>query len=266
MKKKVFGIIIAIVAVVAIAGYIIDVSKAKKEEPKPPISIQEEDKEPVKENEPIASTGDKAIQGTKNENVSNPVPSPTAEPTSKKEANNLKSDFSNAIFIGDSITYGFTQAGNNPVPKENVYAKIGGHVFEGAKFLGSDKELIQRRCKGSVDYVFIMFGANDYGYEMNSYKSGYKQLIHTVRGMFPNTKIVVQSVMPMSDTNDEPNRSAEPDKLNKVVKEISKEENVQYLDILSSIPNLKQMHVPDGLHFKAELYPLWVNVIKNNVV
>lgn len=266
MKKKVFGVIMVIVAVVSITWYIIDVSKTKKEEPKTETAIQkEEDTEPVKESEPTTSTDDKDVQEIKNENTSSPIPAPTAEPTSKKEANKIKSDFSNAIFIGDSITYGFTQAGNNPIPKENVYAKIGGHVFEGTKFLGNDKELIKNRCKGSVDYVFIMFGANDYGYEMSNYKTWYKQLIQTVKGMFPDAKIVIQSVMPMNDTSNEPNRSAEPDKLNKVVQEISKEENVQYLDVANSIPNLKQMHVSDGLHFKAELYPLWTDVIRKNV-
>lgn len=261
--KVMVGILILAVMIVSI-GCVVKNTVVKQVEPTI-VSTKDDDVEEVEKTPEVVENIPK--QEVKEEVVSVATTvKPIQDNTPKEKVSKLKDDFSNAIFIGDSITFAYTQVGNTPVPKQNVYAKIGGHVFEGVKFLGNDKNLIQNRCNGSVDYVFIMFGANDYGYEMNSYKSGYKQLIHSVRGMFPNAKIVVQSVMPMNNVSSEPNRSAEPDKLNKIVKEIAKEENVQYLDVAGNIPNANQLHVEDGLHFKADLYPLWVNVIKNNVI
>lgn len=178
----------------------------------------------------------------------------------------LKDDFSNAIFVGDSITYGFIQTNNTPISKNNVYAKIGSHTFEGVKLLGNNADLIKSKSNGNVDYVFIMYGANDYGYDMSDYKRWYKELITHIKTMFPSAKIIVQSVLPIQNTSSEPNRSSQPQKLNKVVKEIAKEENVQYLDVAGNIYNINSLHMEDGLHFKAELYPLWVKVIKENVI
>lgn len=190
------------------------------------------------------------------------TPKDTVTPT--PYSHNINPDFSNVIFIGDSITYGFINAHNTPVDKDHVYAKIGAHVFEGSKLLGDNSELITNRCNGSVDYVFLMFGANDYGYNMSVYKNWYKGLIEYIKNMFPNAKIVLQSVMPMNSTNEEPKRDQEPKKLNNIVKTVAIEENVNFMDVSKSIANARKLLAADGLHFKPELYPLWISVIKNN--
>lgn len=176
----------------------------------------------------------------------------------------IKADFSNVIFVGDSITYGFKKSHNTAVNQGHVYAKIGAHVYEGAQLLGDNSNIIRSRCNGSVDYVFLMFGANDFGYDMNSYQKWYKELIESTKKMFPEAKIILQSVMPMKSTNDQPQRNLEPQKLNKIVKAVAGEENVKYLDVSNSIPNATNLLLSDGLHFKSELYPLWISVIKNN--
>ncbi|WP_088187352.1 GDSL-type esterase/lipase family protein [Desulfosporosinus sp. FKA] len=177
----------------------------------------------------------------------------------------IKADFSNVIFVGDSITYGFKKSHNTVVKQDHVYAKIGAHVYEGAKLLGDNSNIIRSRCNGSVDYVFLMFGANDFGYDMRSYQKWYKELIESTKKMFPESKIILQSVMPMKSTLDQPQRNLEPQKLNKIVKAVAAEEDVTYLDISKSIPNATNLLLSDGLHFKSELYPLWIAVIKNNV-
>lgn len=194
----------------------------------------------------------------------------TTRNTASKNLNNnnnkkktINADFSNVIFIGDSITYGFIRAHNTPVKNDHVYAKIGAHVFEGSKLLGYDINLIKKRCNGSVDYIFIMFGANDYSYDMKSYKIWYEDLVDHIQEMFPKAKIILQSVMPMKSTVKEPTRDQEPEKLNNVVKNIANEEKVQYIDISESIPDAYKYFLADGLHFKPELYPLWINVIRS---
>ncbi|KUO78406.1 MAG: hypothetical protein APF81_16905 [Desulfosporosinus sp. BRH_c37] len=189
---------------------------------------------------------------------------PTLLPTPTPATHNIKPDFSNVIFIGDSITFGFINAHNTPVEKDHVYAKIGAHVFEGSKLLGDNSKMITDRCNGSVDYVFLMFGANDYGYNMNAYKNWYKELIKYIKQMFPNSKIVIQSVMPMNSTAKEPNRNQEPQKLNYIIKAVAIEEDVQFMDVSKFIPNAKKMLLEDGLHFKPELYPLWITAIVNS--
>lgn len=197
--------------------------------------------------------------------ISKPIVESRSLPTlPMPRMHNIESDFSNVIFIGDSITFGFIKANNTPIEKDHVYAKIGAHVFEGSKLLGNNIDLITNRCNGSVDYVFLMFGANDYGYNIKSYKTWYKELINHVRKMFPNAKIILQSVMPMKSTTKEPNRSQEPQKLNKIIKSIAMEENINYMNISDGIPNVQNLLVADGLHFKSELYPLWITEIRKN--
>ncbi|AFM39482.1 lysophospholipase L1-like esterase [Desulfosporosinus acidiphilus SJ4] len=184
---------------------------------------------------------------------------PTPEHSSK-----IKADFSNAIFVGDSITFGFKNSHNTPVKQDHVYAKIGAHVYEGIGLLGDNSDLIKSRCNGSVDYVFLMFGANDYGYDAKSYKQWYKELVEHSKKMFPDAKIILQSVMPMKSTPEQPQRNLEPEKMNRVVKTVAADENVKYLDVSQSIANAKSLLLADGLHFKPELYPLWISVIKAN--
>lgn len=197
--------------------------------------------------------------------LTQPMPMPNQNSiTEVRSAQSIRSDFSNAIFIGDSITYGFLKAPNTPVQKDHIYAKIGAHVFEGVKLLGNNTDLISSRCDGSVDYIFIMFGANDYGYDTNSYKKWYKDLVKHTKEMFPNAKIVLQSVMPMMSTSREPGRNLQPEKLNKVVKMVAAEENVNYLNLAKNINNARSFLLADGLHFKPDLYPLWIDVIRNN--
>lgn len=184
---------------------------------------------------------------------------------SEKIKPTLKANFSNAIFVGDSITYGFVQAGNTPVNKNNTYAKIGSHTWEGKNLLGSNKNVIESRLGNQVDYIFIMYGANDFGYDMNTYKKWYKELIIHIKTMFPEAQIILQSVMPMENTQSDNSRSSQPIRLNEAVKTIAKEENVRYLDVAGSIYNIRALHVADGLHFKSDLYPLWLQVIKDNI-
>jgi hypothetical protein len=209
-------------------------------------------------NNNLADTFPEKTSKTLVESRSLPILSP------KPHIYNLKSDFSNAIFIGDSITFGFTKANNTPIKKDHVYAKIGAHVFEGSELLGENNEVITKRCNGSVDYVFLMFGANDYGYDLKSYKAWYEELIEHIKKMFPDARIVLQSVMPMKGTAKEPQRALEPEKLNRIVKTIAIEENTKFINISESIPNVHNLLLADGLHFKPELYPLWLAVIKSN--
>ncbi|MDP4126833.1 MAG: GDSL-type esterase/lipase family protein, partial [Bacillota bacterium] len=187
-----------------------------------------------------------------------PLLSPTS--TSTTHTINIKPDFSNVIFIGDSITFGFIKSANTPVNKDHVYAKIGAHVYEGSKLLGNNSELITKRCNGSVDYIFLMFGANDFGYNMSDFKKWYTELINDTKKMFPNANIVIQSVMPMNSTHEKPNRDQEPQKLNNVIKTIATAEHIKFLDVSTSIPNARNLLEADGLHFKKELYPLWLSV------
>ena len=178
--------------------------------------------------------------------------------------NKIKKDFSNVIFLGDSITFGFMKANNTPVLKDHVYAKIGAHVFEGTQLLGDDSELIENRCNGAVDYVFIMFGANDYGYSLSDYQDWYSQLVEHIKLMFPGARIVLQAVLPMNSTAQEPERNQEPAKLNTIVRSVAAKEQVQYLELVKDIPGIRKLLLTDGLHYKPQLYPLWVKALEEN--
>ena len=177
--------------------------------------------------------------------------------------NDYKEVFKDSLFLGDSITdslsfYEF-------VDKSNVVAKFG-LTAKGAK------DEIQGIIKINPKNIFIMFGMNDIltGEDSNKFANNYAELIQDVKEKLPNTKIYIQSILPVDSKvkDKKPLLTNENiDKFNQVLEDVANNENVEYLNIRTILEKNENLLEPDGIHVKYKFYKLWLDyLIENNIV
>lgn len=192
-----------------------------------------------------------------------------------KDIENVKVDknyFSDAVFIGDSRTEGFVI--NTGVCDGYAIASKGLNV----------KSVFDKQCiKDENTYVtaidairtksynkaYLMFGINETGWEYSDiFIDYYKKIIEEIKTDNPNAKIYVQSILPVSksvsDSSSYINRSR-INEYNNLIKSMSEDENVYYLDVYNSIAD-KDGYLPDdassdGIHLNREYCLKWLDYL-----
>lgn len=171
--------------------------------------------------------------------------------------NDYKDIFKNSVFLGDSITdslsfYKFLE-------KSNVVAKFG---LTAKKAVDEIPNIVNKDPKS----IFIMFGMNDMiiNDDSQKFKNDYLELIQAIREQLPNAKIYINSILPV-DSKAKNKKSAltneNIDKFNEVLKKLSKDENIEYLNIASIFDDNTDLFEPDGIHIKYKFYKLWLDFI-----
>lgn len=157
------------------------------------------------------------------------------------------------VFIGDSLTEG----GNfEKVLKGSKNAGIGGD------YIYSIEDVVPIVAGYNPRKVYLMTGTNslrDYSCEECVYQ--YKSLIKLITTTLPNAEIVVESVLPVSYTNQKIVR------FNDFVKSVCAEYGLRYVDLYSmySVGGLLPLTVTeDGVHLSPSGYNKWYEFIKND--
>lgn len=157
------------------------------------------------------------------------------------------------VFMGDSLTEG----GNfEKVLKGSKNAGVGGD------YIYSTEDVIPIVVNYNPRKIYLMIGTNslrDYPYEDCEYQ--YKNLIKLLTKIFPNTEIVVESVLPKSFTDDKIVR------FNEFLKSVCAEYGLRYIDLYSkySVGGLLPPTVTvDGVHLSPSGYNKWYEFIKND--
>ncbi|NMF62329.1 G-D-S-L family lipolytic protein [Brasilonema octagenarum UFV-OR1] len=121
--------------------------------------------------------------------------------------------------------------------------------------------------------LFLMIGINDF---INAHKSveqtltGYKQILTELRNQTPNTKVFLQSVLPV---NNQVTRYWQDNKnvwqLNLQLREVAKEFSYEYIDVFSHLSDsqnqLDTRYTQDGLHLNGQGYLMWKQAIEKYV-
>lgn len=191
-------------------------------------------------------------------NISNDINTieKTTQPSSFKEI------FKDDIFLGDSITKGLAEY--NFLEDQNVHAKIGISTLK-------VNDLVDEAIALKPKNVYILCGINDMDGTLNKarFTSHYRQLVRNVKGKLPGSKVYVQSILPISARAEENApyiKNSQISEYNEIIKEIARSENVNYININSIVNDANEnLHEPDGIHFKASFYPLWLNYLKNSI-
>lgn len=274
-KKKVAAVIFIII--LCLVMLILNISKKNNENTKydEKTNISEEiPKNEIKENlinEEIEDVIEIPIVNDKKEEAQD-----LEELKENNTSNNERTFGNNVAFIGDSRTQAFLMyAGvNEAIDYTNVGLMVDTAVTK--KFVKADKgekvTILEDMAKRNIDTVYIMLGVNELGWRYsNIFIDKYGKLIDLIRQINPNCEILVQSIIPLTKTksdNDDIYKNERVKEYNDLLKEMSKEKNVKYIDVASVLSNnngdLPEEASTDGVHLNKEYCIKWLDYLKKN--
>jgi lysophospholipase L1-like esterase len=164
------------------------------------------------------------------------------------------------IFIGNSITNGceWAELFNNKKIKDR---SIPGDNSSGIL------NRIDKIAKFTPQKIFLMIGINDlsWGIKIDSVIHNYVNIIKRIKFLSPETKIYIQSILPV---NDDFENASNKDviELNSKIKDVVGEYDLTYIDIysylLDSSGKLSKEYSNDGLHLLGAGYLKWKNIVE----
>lgn len=169
------------------------------------------------------------------------------------------------MFLGNSIT----EMGN--------WKKVTGDTTVVNRGIGGDITFgVLKRLKDVTDRkpskLFILLGINDIGKDIPDavIADNYLKIVKEIHTKCPETKIYVQSVLPLNPTL--PHFPQHYDKedhvlsVNKLLKANAKVGDYTFVDIfhlfLDANQRLESQYTIEGLHLKPEAYVVWVDYLK----
>lgn len=161
-----------------------------------------------------------------------------------------KEKFASSVVMGDSITEGFSEY--DVLNASSVVSKIGVHLNELDEQVQQVKEL-------DPQVIFLAYGMNDVistAGDTDQFLEEYETLVDQLREEVPNAHIYVNSIFPVTDSavKKEP-ELAQISEYNTALKGMCDEMQVGFIDNTELVED--QYYEEDGVHFKAEFYPIW---------
>ena len=184
----------------------------------------------------------------------------------KSQFEKLPKSESDIIMLGDSIT------------DEGEWTELLGFNVKNRGISGDTIERILHRLNTILEskpkQIFLMIGINDLVNEGKSVAATleeYKKILRNFHEETPNTKVFVQSVLPVNNKLNlywQDNNNIL--KLNSGLKKLAKEFNYEYIDIFSlllgSENQLDAQYTVDGLHLNGQAYLVWKAVIEKYMI
>ena len=172
-----------------------------------------------------------------------------------------KEYFKEDLFIGDSITeelkyYKFLY-------DNNVFSKIGLNTDTLRKLIPDEDFGIEPKN------IYLMMGLNDSVFVKTEekFKERYLAMLDALEAKFPNAKIYLQAIFPVSKALDEKEdarvNNTKINSFNEVIKTIASERGLYYLDFSYLLKENEDYFEPDGMHLKSKFHKVWLNEVKN---
>lgn len=182
--------------------------------------------------------------------------------------------FNRSAFIGDSRTEGFllynglTRAGNYGVKALTV----DGFFQKAAITNGSGEKITVAEAIQNKEYdtFYIMFGMNELGWASEkTFIAKYGQVIDTIRRYHPDSKIVVQSILPVSaekSASDPIHNNPKIVHYNQLIEQMCAEKSVDYFNVAARFMDdegaLFAEASTDGIHLNKKYCNLWMDYLK----
>ena len=185
---------------------------------------------------------------------------PRVTPTSKPVINtNLSlSDCRNmfrekrAMVAGDSMAEGLTAY--EVLDNENV-------VWYRGRRIDNMNEDMDKIVSYQPNYLFLTYGSNDLELwvgNVSSFINSYRNTLSYIRNTLPNTKIIINSILPVSEEALRKNNAYSYQELfNNELKKLAEEENISFLENSSFLYERENPFSTDGVHPKGFYYSLW---------
>ena len=180
--------------------------------------------------------------------------------------------FDRSIMIGNSMVDGFRSWADMP----NIRYVFGTGATVANAIGGLDLSPLTLNASDYYNNVFLMFGLNEIGTDVNSFVQHYKRLVDFVREHQTKANIIIVSVTPVTRQVDEdPNEVQKMDRIrifNAALQEFCLDQNCWYLDIYNMMLDSNgylsgdYAFVGDGKHFEKSGYVAWANYMKLHYV
>jgi lysophospholipase L1-like esterase len=163
------------------------------------------------------------------------------------------------VFLGDSITQNcnWEELFNNT---DVLNRGIGGNTSEGV--IEGLNNIIELKPKK----IFIMIGVNDFYLNKSTdyLIKNYDKILSTLENSLPNTKIYVESMLPVNNTSIESSKIID---FNKKLEKLSSNKNIEYINLFDLYKNsndmLNEKYTFDGTHLNGQGYLIWKGVVEN---
>ena len=169
------------------------------------------------------------------------------------------------VFLGNSITDGgeFNELfGRDDVKNRGIRSDI---------ITGVEKRIGQV-TGGRPAKIFLLIGINDISHGLNVDELGkrYSRLVRLIREQSPDTRLYIQSVMPINNSFNRYKNLQGKEKtirdFNKKIQEIANEQGAEYIDLWPVLQdaggNLRSELTNDGLHLNGRGYRIWTDLLK----
>ncbi|UYX55277.1 GDSL-type esterase/lipase family protein [Bacillus thuringiensis] len=177
--------------------------------------------------------------------------------SSNLDTSTFKSIFKTSVFLGDSITDGLHDL--DILDEENIISGIG-------KSIGDAQKNVEQVANQKPDNIFILLGLCNLAETKESTVTQYSQLIQKIKEKLPDTKINILSITPVTpERTQKEERYKNINDFNEGFKMIAKKEQVNFIDLSPMFKDNPDLYVEDGIHFKPEFYPIWLEYLKNQL-
>ena len=184
----------------------------------------------------------------------------------KSQYEKLPTSESDIVFLGDSITDEgeWIELLKNPkIINRGISGDTTNRILE----------RLETIVNGKPNQIFLMVGINDFINESRSSDyilEKYKDILSIIRAKSPNTKVIVQSVLPV---NNQILRYWYSNQniisFNSQLEELAQEFNYQYVNVFPKLSDsqnqLDTKYTTDGLHLNGDAYLVWRDTIKQYV-
>lgn len=191
----------------------------------------------------------------------------------------LSNYFSDAVFIGDSITHGLslytymndktTILSYTGLGLDNIYTK---EVIDDGN--GNTIPVMDAVKNSDAKKFYVLLGVNSIGYSKDNFVSKYGAVVDSILSYHPDAIVYVQSITPVCEQKAKANGykldNETIKEYNEALIEMAKEKGAYYLDIHSALCDetgaLPENATTDGLHFGSQYYQKWINYLLTHTV
>lgn len=215
-------------------------------------------------------------------------PTDPTDPTKPAEPVDLKTFFSETVFIGDSITYGlstycniynplygakFLCASSYAVRHAIVDPEPGNPDIVSIKYQGESMRPEDALKKMGAKRVFIMLGLNDISFGVDYTLGNWEILIKNIQETCPDIEIFIQSATPLHADKDKPGyklNNANMNLYNEGLQALCDKYGCHYVDVATALKDekgqLKDEYCNDAYcHMSYAGIDVWINTLKEYV-
>lgn len=187
-------------------------------------------------------------------------------------------DYINKIyFVGDSTTYHFYKGGvdkSHILVPDSLTLKLTSNITN-VMVGNSELTIAQAINKANCEIVILTIGVNGAdNFSETKYKTYYQKLIDAILEISPNTKIIIQSVFPVTKAYSDENKgitNSGINRLNEWAMQLAYDNGLSYLDTQSILKDdtgaqYEYYNVQDGIHMNEIAYEAIIYYIRTHAI